>query len=65
MSDKSEEFKEELLGLLEKYEVGIQGEMMFVIGEDKLMLSTRKDDPKDPDGDCPDGCDEHETCGGC
>jgi len=56
MSDKAEEFKEELVLLLEKYEVGIQGEMIFAIGEDKLVLSTRKEDP---DGACPG------TCGGC
>ncbi len=57
MSDKAEEFKAELVALLEKYEAGIQGTMLFVIGEDKLVLSTKKEDP---DGDCPD-----ETCDGC
>lgn len=61
MPDKSEEFKAELLTLLEKYEVGIQGEMIFVIGEDKLVLSTRREAP---DGDNPEGCDPG-TCGGC
>lgn len=61
MHDKAEEFKEELVALLEKYEVGIQGEMMFVIGEDKLMLSTKREDP---DGDQPEGC-SPETCEGC
>ena len=61
MPDKAEEFKAELVALLEKYEAGIQGTMMFVIGEDKLVLSTRKEDP---DGESPEGCDP-EACDGC
>ena len=65
MPDKAEEFKAELVALLEKYEAGIQGTMMFVIGEEQLVLSTRKENPEDPDGESPaDGC-SPETCGGC
>lgn len=38
--EKAEEFKATLMGLLEKYEVGVWGTMHFRIGDQELLLDT-------------------------